>query len=84
VAGRRARATIAGDGITGTAELREVDAQTAGGHDMKFMTGTRAVEITITVTGLPARTACTHARQGEAPAHRGRPLRSGPRRPGRP
>jgi Cu/Zn superoxide dismutase len=48
----RATATIAGDGITGTIELREVDAQTAGGHDMKFMTGMKAVEITVTVTGL--------------------------------
>jgi Cu/Zn superoxide dismutase len=50
--GVRAQATIAGDGITGTAELREVDAQTAGDHDMKFMTGMKAVEITITVSGL--------------------------------
>jgi Cu/Zn superoxide dismutase len=48
----RAKATIAGDGITGTVELREVDAQTAGGHDMKFMTGMKAVEITVSVTGL--------------------------------
>ncbi len=48
----RAKATIAGDGITGTVELREVDAQTAGSHDMKFMTGMKAVEITVTVTGL--------------------------------
>jgi Cu-Zn family superoxide dismutase len=48
----RAKATIAGDGITGTVELREVDAQTAGAHDMKFMTGMKAVEITVTVTGL--------------------------------
>ena len=50
--GLRAQATIAGDGIKGTAELREVDTQSAGGHDMKFMTGTKAVEITVTVTGL--------------------------------
>ena len=48
----RAKATIAGDGITGTVELREVDAQTAGSHDVKFMTGMKAVEITVTVTGL--------------------------------
>ena len=48
----RAQATIAGEGIKGTAELREVDTQSAGGHDMKFMTGTKAVEITVTVTGL--------------------------------
>ena len=52
--GIRARAAIAGDGISGTAELREVDAQTAGDHDMKFMTGTKAVEIAVTVTGLKA------------------------------
>ena len=50
--GLRASATIAGDGINGTAELREIDAQTAGDHDMKFMTGMKAVEITVTVTGL--------------------------------
>ena len=50
--GLRAQATIAGDGIKGTAELREVDTQSAGGHDMKLMTGTKAVEITVTVTGL--------------------------------
>ncbi len=48
----RAKATLAGDGITGTVELREVDAQTAGAHDMTFMTGMKAVEITVTVTGL--------------------------------
>ena len=48
----RAGADIAGDGIKGTVELREVDAQTAGGHDMKFMTGMKAVQITVTVTGL--------------------------------
>ena len=50
--GLRAKATLAGDGITGTVELREVDAQTAGAHDMTFMTGMKAVEITVTVTGL--------------------------------
>ena len=50
--GLTARAAIAGDGIKGTAEFREVDTQSAGGHDMKFMTGTKAVEITVTVTGL--------------------------------
>lgn len=52
--GVRASATIAGDGITGTAEFREVDAQTSGDHDMKFMTGMKAVEITVTVSGLKA------------------------------
>lgn len=49
--GVRAQAEIKGDNITGTAELREVDAMT-GAHDMKFMTGMKAVEITVTVTGL--------------------------------
>ena len=48
----RAGADLSGEGIKGTVELREVDAQTAGGHDMKFMTGTKAVQITVTVTGL--------------------------------
>jgi len=52
--GVRASAKIEGDGITGTAEFREVDAQTAGDHDMKFMTGMKAVEITVTVSGLKA------------------------------
>ena len=52
--GVRAQAAIAGDGITGTAEFREVDAQTAGDHDMKFMTGMKGVEITVTVSGLKA------------------------------
>jgi Cu-Zn family superoxide dismutase len=50
--GVRAQATIAGEGITGTADFREVDAQLAGGHDMKYMTGMKAVEITVTVSGL--------------------------------
>ena len=48
----RARADIKGEGVSGTVELREVEAQTAGAHDMKFMTGTKGVEITVTVTGL--------------------------------
>ena len=48
----RAKATLTGEGITATVELREVDAQTAGGHDMKFMTGMKAVELTVTATGL--------------------------------
>ena len=52
--GVRAVANIAGDGIKGTAEFREVDAQMGGGHDMKYMTGMKAVEITVTVTGLKA------------------------------
>jgi Cu/Zn superoxide dismutase len=48
----RAKADLKGDGITGTVEMREVNAQMAGGHDMKYMTGTKAVEITVTVSGL--------------------------------
>lgn len=46
----RATATLKGDKITGTVELREVmNAQTVhAGHD----TGARAVEITVTVRGL--------------------------------
>lgn len=46
----RASATIKGDGISGTVELREVmNAQTVhAGH----ATGTRAVEITATIRGL--------------------------------
>lgn len=48
----RATATLRGDGISGTVELRDVDARMAGGQDMQFMTGQKAVEITVTVTGL--------------------------------
>ena len=48
----RARADIKGDGISGTAEFREVPAQLTPAHDMKFMTGMQAVEVTITVSGL--------------------------------
>jgi len=51
-AGLRAKADLAGDGVKGTVQLREIDAQTAGAHDMKFMTGMKAVEITVDVTGL--------------------------------
>ena len=50
--GTRAKADIKGDGITGTAEFREVPAQLTTAHDMKYMTGMKAVEVTITVTGL--------------------------------
>jgi Cu-Zn family superoxide dismutase len=48
----RAKADIKGDGISGTVELREVDVVTSGGHDAKFSTGTKAVEVTVNVTGL--------------------------------
>jgi Cu-Zn family superoxide dismutase len=51
-AGVRAKADIAGEGIKGTVQLREIDAQTAGAHDMKYMTGMKAVEVTVDVTGL--------------------------------
>lgn len=47
-----AKAEIKGDGITGTATFREVNAKTAGANDSKFMTGMKAVEITVDVTGL--------------------------------
>jgi Cu-Zn family superoxide dismutase len=50
--GMTARADIKGDKISGTAQFREVDAQKAGAHDMKFMTAMRAVEITVKVSGL--------------------------------
>jgi Cu-Zn family superoxide dismutase len=50
--GLRAKAVIAGEGITGTVELREVDAQLSPAHDMAFMTGMKAVELTVTVSGL--------------------------------
>lgn len=46
-----AKATIAGEGITGTATFREVSSHT-GPTDAKFMTGLSAVEITVQVTGL--------------------------------
>ena len=48
----KARATLAGEGITGTVELREVPAQLSSAHDMKFMTGMMAVEVTVNVSGL--------------------------------
>jgi Cu/Zn superoxide dismutase len=50
--GMRARADLKGDGITGSMELREVPAKTDGAADPKFTTGTTAVEITVSVTGL--------------------------------
>src|SRR5436190_24123657 len=46
------KATRSGDSTTGTVESREVNAQSACTHDAKFMTGTTAVEITVTVSGL--------------------------------
>jgi len=50
--GVRARATLKGEGVMGQVDFREVPAQLEGGHDMKFMTGATAVEVTVTVTGL--------------------------------
>lgn len=47
-----AKATISGEGITGTVTLREVPSMTSPTHDMKFMTGMTAVELTVNVTGL--------------------------------
>ena len=48
----RARADLKGDGISGSMELREVPAKTDGAADSRFATGTTAVEITVSVTGL--------------------------------
>jgi Cu-Zn family superoxide dismutase len=50
--GLRAKATIAGEGITGTATFREIDAHTKGMTDSSFSTGLKGVEITVDVTGL--------------------------------
>jgi Cu-Zn family superoxide dismutase len=47
-----AKATLSGDGITGTVQLREVDAQTSGDRDAKYTSGQKAVELTVTVSGL--------------------------------
>jgi Cu/Zn superoxide dismutase len=50
--GLTAVATIGGEGISGTAEFREIDARSAGGHDAQYATGQKAVEVRVTVTGL--------------------------------
>jgi Cu/Zn superoxide dismutase len=50
--GVSAKADLKGDGISGSVQLREVPAKTEGAADAKFTTGTRAVEITISVSGL--------------------------------
>jgi Cu-Zn family superoxide dismutase len=50
--GLRAKATIAGEGITGTATFREIDAHTKGMTDSSFGTGLKGVEITVDATGL--------------------------------
>jgi Cu-Zn family superoxide dismutase len=51
-AGPTAKAELKGEGITGTVTLREVPAKTDGGTDANFPVGTRAVEITVSVSGL--------------------------------
>ena len=69
--GQRAKAAIAGEGITGTVELREVDAQLTPAHDMANMTGMKAVELTVTVSGLKPGTHGIHLHaigKCEAPA----------------
>lgn len=48
----RARAEIRGEGITGTADFREVAAGSAGATDPKFPTGTIAVEVVLKIKGL--------------------------------
>ena len=47
-----AKADLKGEGISGSVQLREINAKTEGTTDPKFATGTRAVELTVTVTGL--------------------------------
>jgi Cu-Zn family superoxide dismutase len=47
-----AKADIKGEGISGTAEFREITAQRSGPTDPKFLTGTKGVEIIVTITGL--------------------------------
>lgn len=48
----RARAEINGEGITGTADFREVSAEAAGATDPRYPVGTIAVEISLKVKGL--------------------------------
>src|SRR4249920_1416521 len=50
--GLKAKAEIKGDGIVGTATLREVEVKTGGAADPKFDTGIKGVEISVDVTGL--------------------------------
>jgi Cu-Zn family superoxide dismutase len=49
-----AKADISGEGIKGKVEFKEVPAQSDGHMDMTFLTGTMAVQITVSVTGLKA------------------------------
>lgn len=48
----RGRAEIKGEGITGTADFREVAAGSAGATDPRYPVGTVAVEIVLKVRGL--------------------------------
>lgn len=48
----RAKATIRGEGVTGTASFREIDAHLKGLTNSAFSTGLKGVEITVEVTGL--------------------------------
>jgi superoxide dismutase, Cu-Zn family len=51
-AGPTAKAELKGEGITGTVTLREVPAKTEGATDANFSIGTKAVEITVSASGL--------------------------------
>jgi len=65
-----AKATLAGDGITGTVTFREVPIRT-GDADAKFSTGAMAVEISVNVKGLKPGTHGIHLHaigKCEAPA----------------
>lgn len=48
----RAKAKIRGEGVTGTASFREIDAHLKGLTNSAFSTGLKGVEITVEVTGL--------------------------------
>ena len=76
--GMRAKADIKGEGITGTATFREIDAH--GGRDRRrFTTGLRAWRSRSTSrASSPARTACTCTRSASArgPASRPRAVTS--------
>ncbi len=48
----RARAAIRGEGITGTADFREVASESAGATDPRYEVGTIAIEISVKVSGL--------------------------------
>lgn len=48
----KAKAVLRGEGVSGTATLREISARTEGPTDSRYPTGLAAVEITVDVTGL--------------------------------